>query len=200
MACQGRSRALMGGNCLKKIAAGLMCALALTACGSSNKSTLPVSSAGTPGTAVPGPTVGPTRSARAPTRVALSRAYHRMLKSFCNGMQDHNGKVVASFLPYYQYNSGVRYGQMGDGAGQTGTPGLLRTWVRTGHIRCVDTGPDIAGHAVLLSRGWPQPGGWSLTEFDVYNGVWKINDFTFGDEKVLRDRMHVAGSPQGYHV
>ena len=200
MTCQGRLRAFVGGNCLKKIAAGLTCALALTACGSSNKSTLPVSSAGTPGTAVPGPTAGPTRKAGAPTRVALSHAYNRLLKSFCTGAQEHNSNVVASFLPYYQYNSGVRYGQMGDGAGQTGSPDLLRTWVRTGHIQCVDTGPDISGHAVLLSRGWPRPGGWSLTEFDVYNGVWKINDFTFGHENILRNRMQIAGPLRAYHV
>ncbi len=141
----------------------------------------------------------PARRERPALRL-VSLCHMRLLKSFCTGAQEHNSNVVASFLPYYQYNSGVRYGQMGDGAGQTGSPDLLRTWVRTGHIQCVDTGPDISGHAVLLSRGWPRPGGWSLTEFDVYNGVWKINDFTFGHENILRNRMQIAGPLRAYHV
>jgi hypothetical protein len=96
---------------------------------------------------------------------------------------------VTNLLPYFQYNSGLRYGMLGDGAGQSTDPSSMQTWMRGAHIRCTYMTAGIAGHGVLLSRGWNFPGGWGLIEADQYPNGWRINDFTFGSRASLYRAM-----------
>ena len=46
-----------------------------------------------------------------------------------------DSSTVTKALPYYQYNSGLRYGMLGDGEGQTGDPGSMATWLA--HLRAI---------------------------------------------------------------
>ncbi|GAC1445531.1 MAG: hypothetical protein NVSMB52_06910 [Chloroflexota bacterium] len=103
-------------------------------------------------------------------------------------------------LPYYQYNSGVRYGRLGDGEGQTGDPALIGTWLAGTSIKCVLFTGDVAGHGTVLTSGWAQPGGWNLIEMDTFNGVWKINDFTFGDRSALYQAMQATRPVLKYRI
>jgi hypothetical protein len=106
--------------------------------------------------------------------------------------------TVINQLPYYQYNSGLRYGMLGDGEGETGDPSLMRTWLSRSGVQCKYFTPDVAGHGTVLTRGWAQPGGWGLIEMDTFNGHWKINDFTFGGGPALYHAMRVAGPILAY--
>jgi hypothetical protein len=107
--------------------------------------------------------------------------------------------AVINSLMYYQYNSGLRYGTLGDGEGQTGDPSLIRTWLSSRHVHCRYFTPDAAGHGTVLTEGWPAPGSWSLIEFDTIQGRWKINDFTFGQSGALYRAERVAGPILPYH-
>ena len=93
---------------------------------------------------------------------------------------------------YYQYNSGLRWGMLGDGEGHTDDPGLLNTWLSSSSVQCRSFTPGVAGHGTLMTSGWSQPGPWGLIEMDVSNGRWKINDFTFGGRGPLAQAMQVG--------
>jgi hypothetical protein len=149
-----------------------------------------------------------THPGTAPTTVATSAAlpaatptagYSAFLATTCHALATASAATISGELPYYQYNSGLRYGTLGDGEGQTGDPGLLSTWLQGSSVRCQFYTPDVAGHGTLLTSGWNQPGGWSLIELDTFGGAWKINDFTFGDRSALYRAMQTSQPILGYH-
>jgi hypothetical protein len=116
----------------------------------------------------------------------ISRSYAAFLGTICQAFATGDAGTIINALPYYQYNSGLRYGNFGDGEGQTGDPSLMRTWLAAHRARCVYFTPDVAGHGTVLTRGWRVNGmNWSLIEMDVYGNQWKINDFTFGRRAAL---------------
>lgn len=125
--------------------------------------------------------------------VAVSRDYASFTATICHSFGTHDASTIINALPYFQYNSGLRYGTMGDGEGQTADPTLLRTWLASAKVSCNYITRDVAGHGTLLASGWTQPGGWSLIELDTYGGHWKINDFTFGDRATLYNAMQTGG-------
>ncbi|MGI8827024.1 MAG: hypothetical protein ACR2JC_15550 [Chloroflexota bacterium] len=131
-----------------------------------------------------GPLPGPAR---------VGGSYGSLLSDLCAAFRAKNAGAVTSQLPYYQYNSGLRYGNFGDGEGQTGDPSMMGTWLAQSTVRCVMFTAAAAAHGTLLTRGWAQPGRWGLVELDTFNGHWKINDFTFGKQRDLFSAMHVAG-------
>lgn len=123
----------------------------------------------------------------------MSPAYHDFLRTICNALARSDASAIKARLPYYQYNSGLRYGVLGDGEGRTADPGLLDTWLQASPVRCQFYTPDLAGHGTLLASGWKQqPGGWGLIEMDTFNGTWKINDFTFGPRGALYFAMQTS--------
>jgi hypothetical protein len=123
----------------------------------------------------------------------ISRRFSGFVRTLCTALRRRDARTIVDSLPHYQYNSGLRYGYLGDGEGQTGDPSLLGTWLAKNQVRCVYFTPDVAGHGLLLTRGWPLPSGnWSLIEMDTFNGRWKINDFTFGRFPRLFQAMHLA--------
>jgi hypothetical protein len=169
-------------------------AVLLAGCGSSaappTATPAPAPTATSPSTSTTQPTAGPQASATP----AVSATYRAFVTALCHDLAKKNSKGVQGDLPYYQYNSGLRWGMMGDGLGQTDDPSLMNTWLSAGNPACKAFTPDIAGHGTVLAGGWTQPGPWSLIELDVYPGKhWKINDFTFGSESVLRNAMRTAG-------
>jgi len=129
-----------------------------------------------------------------------SSPYLAFLSATCRAFASGDAATISNELPYYQYNSGVRYGSLGDGEGQTGDPSLLGTWLQGGTVRCEYYTPDIAGHGTFLASGWNQPGGWSLIELDIFNGAWKINDFTFGSRGALYQAMQTSQPILAYHA
>jgi len=151
----------------------------------------PGSSASTPipAATAPGSFNGPPLNG--PAHVA--GIYGDFLRGLCQALTSKNAGAVTFLLPHYQYNSGLRFGQLGDGEGQTGDPGLMNDWLSKSAVRCVLYTPEASGHGTLMTNGWNQPGGWSLIDLDTFNGKWKINDFTFGSQKPLYAAMHVAG-------
>jgi len=100
----------------------------------------------------------------------------------------------------YQYNTGVRYGNLGDGEGQSADPSILSTWLGSAVISCRYYTPDVAGHGTLLTSGWRLAGGWGLIEMDNLDGTWKINDFTFGTSSALYYAMHTSHPILAYHA
>ena len=111
-------------------------------------------------------------------------------------LSHHDSSALRNDLPYYQYNSGLRYGMLGDGEGRTGDPALLTAWLAGGNVRCRLITRDIAGHGTVLAGGWTAaPGPWSLIEMDTYNGTWKVNDFTFGNHSDLYAAMQTTSAP-----
>lgn len=144
-------------------------------------------------TATPRPAATQAPPLLPPTpRVVATRAYSTFVSSLCHALAARDSTTVINLLPYYQYNSGVRYGRLGDGEGQTGDPSLVGTWLAPARVRCQFYSPDIAGHGTILTRGWTEPGGWALIEADTFNGSWKINDFTFGDHRALFGAMQTS--------
>ena len=136
----------------------------------------------------------------APTPVVtVGSSYAAFIDASCHAFAAGDTNTISNELPYYQYNSGLRYGTLGDGEGQTGDPSLLGTWLQGGTVRCQYFTPDVAGHGTLLTSGWQQPGGWSLIELDTFNGAWKINDFTFGDCASLYRAMQTSQPIVTYH-
>jgi hypothetical protein len=158
----------------------------------------------------PAPTPVPTATERAvgthpyhstplPTvarSVAMSPAYQGFLKTLCGALTARDATTLRGQLAYYQYNSGLRYGALGDGEGTTGDPALLTSWLASAPVHCALVTPDIAGHGTVLTRGWASaPGPWSLIEMDTYSGTWKINDFTFGRRPALYAAMQNSPQP-----
>lgn len=134
-----------------------------------------------------------------PTAVKLDPAYVAFLHTLCSAFAAGNADAVINLLPYYQYNSGLRYGMLGDGEGQTGDPSLLRTWMAGGGIYCTYFTPSDGAHGTLLTSGWKGPAVWSLVELDIFNGKWKLNDLTFGDRNSLYGAMRTALPILPYH-
>lgn len=194
---------------MRRLAPLLVVALLLAACGSSH-ATPPKASAThvaqVPSTPAPKATrasvhpAATTAPAVAPTPAPTASAgYTGFLASMCHAFSASDAATITNDLPYYQYNSGVRYGSLGDGEGQTGDPSILGTWLQGANVRCQFYTPDEAGHGTLLTSGWNQPGGWSLIEVDTFNGAWKINDFTFGDRAALYHAMQTSQPILTYH-
>jgi hypothetical protein len=188
--------------------------LLLAACGSSNASlpsttptrpAQPTAAATHPATprataaTRPHPGSSPVTSPATPVVVAASNPYLAFLTATCRALAAGDAATITNELPYYQYNSGVRYGFLGDGEGQTGDPSLLGTWLQGGSVRCQYYTPDSAGHGTLLTSGWTRPGGWALIELDTYGGAWKINDFTFGGRSALYQAMQTSHPIVQYH-
>ena len=154
------------------------------------------------------PALTPTPTPRPPTpapatprpTVVISRSYAAFLETVCHALARQNANTLINALPYYQYNSGLRYGWYGDGEGQTGDPSLMRTWLSGTHVTCHSFTPGSGGHGTLLTSGWDlQNGRWSLLDLDTYGGQWKINDFTFGDRRTLMAAMQVNHPIVQYH-
>ncbi len=204
---------------MRRSATLMLLALVITGCGTSAASS-PTSTPAALATATarpqqlpsdtgPGPkgsaTAGPKGNATAvvlqPTAVppkpvptvAVSRDYASFTATICHSFATRDASTIINALPYFQYNSGLRYGTMGDGEGQTADPALLHTWLSSTTVTCNFFTRDVAGHGTLLASGWTQPGGWSLVDLDTYGGHWKINDFTFGDRATLYNAMHTGG-------
>jgi hypothetical protein len=114
----------------------------------------------------------------------------------CNALAHRDATTLRNELPYYQYNSGLRYGTLTDGEGTGGDPALFSAWLSGGNVRCALVTPDSAGHGTALTGVWGgAPGPWGLIEMDTYNGAWKINDFTFGTRAELVAAMKNASEP-----
>jgi hypothetical protein len=172
--------------------------LLLAGCGSSSTAPPPTATP-QPASATPAPRGTPsgTVPTGAPTAtVTVSRTYAAFVTSLCQDFATKNADGVIKALPYYQYNSGLRWGMMGDGEGSTSDPSLMRTWLASAHVHCTFFTPDKAGHGTVLATGWTQPAPSALAEVDIYpDGHWKINDFTFGKKAVLYTAMQTAGTP-----
>jgi hypothetical protein len=172
--------------------------LLLAGCGSSSTAPPPTATPrSVPATAAPGGNPTGTVPSAAPTAtITVSRTYSAFVTSLCHDLATKNADGVIKALPYYQYNSGLRWGMMGDGEGSTSDPSLMRTWLASSHIQCTFFTPDEAGHGTVLATGWRQPASSALAELDIYpDGHWKINDFTFGKKAVLYTAMQTAGTP-----
>ncbi|MBV9279828.1 MAG: hypothetical protein JOZ41_07085 [Chloroflexi bacterium] len=176
---------------MRRLALPLL-AVALTACGSqSTPPPPPRTVTSTPTTRPVPPTRPPPTPVPTPT-VTVSKSFAAFRDRLCGAFARNDASAAINLLPYYQYNDGVRYGYLGDGEGQSGDPNLLRTWLAGTRVRCLFFTPDVAGHALLLTNGWPLPhGSWNLIEADTFNGTWKINDFTFGTRAALYRAMQV---------
>lgn len=128
--------------------------------------------------------------------LAMSVPYRQFVASLCASLRRRDSATVRNQLPYYQYNSGVRYGKIGDGEGQTGDSALVAAWLTGGQVRCRVVTRDVAGHGTVLASGWTgAPGPWSLIEMDTFNGAWKINDFTFGNQAQLYAALQSTSAP-----
>jgi hypothetical protein len=110
-------------------------------------------------------------------------------------MSTGDAATVTAHLMHYQYNSGLRWGMLGDGEGTTSDPSVMSTWLSASHPRCQSYSPNIAGHGTLLTSGWSSPGPWSLLDLDLLNGQWTINDFTFGPRDRVARAMHQVNRP-----
>lgn len=147
------------------------------------------------------PTTVSTCAPRAtPTVTTVNATYLAFVRTICGSLQHGDSKAIQNSLMYYQYNSGLRWGMMGDGEGNTSDPGLVGSWLARARPHCVSYSPGTGGHGVLLTVGWGQPGPASLIEADLLNGHWKINDFTFGRENVLAQAMQVGDPILQYHA
>jgi hypothetical protein len=178
----------------------LLLTLSLTACGrapsrGSSKPTLEATATSAPGAIQsPTPLTVSTQAPSTPVRaVAMSGSYRAFLRTVCAALSARDSATLRSELPYFQYNSGLRYGVLGDGEGQTADPGALNAWLASSHVRCTYFTPDVAGHGTLLASGWKRaPGQWSLLELDTFGGSWKVNDFTFGSRAALYAAMQTS--------
>ncbi|HZU13627.1 MAG TPA: hypothetical protein VFB58_12375 [Chloroflexota bacterium] len=170
--------------------------------------TLVVALAGCSGSASSSPTPVPTRVASVrstptphPTAIALDARYLAFVHRVCTDLAARNAAAVAALLMRYQYNSGLRWGLIGDGEGHTTSPSVLGTWLAHSRVRCISLTPDNVGHGAVLTSGWSLPSGsvvtqtaqpsWAIVEFDMIGGAWKINDWTFGSPTILQQAIHV---------
>lgn len=177
-------------------------ALAVAGCGGSSGGNQPhsthvaavpttVVTAATPGT--PPTSVSGNPSTAVPVATP-SAPYRKFVATLCRALRSADTSVVSGDLSNYQYNTGVRWGYMGDGEGQTSDPSIFSAWLAARTVRCAYSTPDSAGHGALLTRGWHVTGGpWSIIELDTYSGQWKITDFTFGRPGVLYRALRTAG-------
>lgn len=174
-------RFFLGGVFVRYFVAAAISVLAIAGCGSSSAPTAPTPTGVAVGSAATG-TASPVRATRTPrpVSVAIDRGFARMVRSLCAAFARKDSAAVTRDLPYYQYNSGLRYGMLGDGEGQTGDPSLMTTWLAHSSVHCVLQSSGSHGHGTVLATGWPLKGGSALIELDTYSGQWKINDFTFG--------------------
>jgi hypothetical protein len=129
----------------------------------------------------------------------VGKPYLSFVRSLCGALSRGDSKAVSGSLMYYQYNSGLRWGMLGDGEGHTADPGLLRTWLARARPHCVSFSPGHAGHGNLLTSGWREPAPWGIVEMDMLHGHWKINDFTFGSGTALARAMQVERPILPYH-
>ena len=166
----------------------LLSGLALVAlCGcSSQQSAQPTATTIVPTTR---PTTAPTPSS-SPT-ASVDRTFLASVRALCSALSTGDAGAVANSLMHYQYNSGLRWGTLGDGEGQTSDPSLLSTWLAQARPRCVSLTTGNGGYGAVLTRGWSQPGPAAIIEMDVIDGKWKINDFTFGSEASMARAMQV---------
>jgi hypothetical protein len=167
--------------------------LALSGCSSSASPSSPTPTTTAPTTAT-SPTVSsaPSSPPPRPTNVPVDRGFAQTVRTLCAAFAHRDASVVTGALPYYQYNSGLRYGMLGDGEGETGDPSLMAGWLAHSRIRCTLQSSGSHGHGTVLATGWPQRGGAALVELDTYAGHWKINDFTFGPYGALYRAMQTA--------
>jgi hypothetical protein len=172
---------------VRYIISAALLGLALSGCGSiaSPSSPTETSTAATR-------TVSPTEVALTPTTIAVDQGFAQTVRTVCTAFSNKDAAAVTRNLPYYQYNSGLRYGVLGDGEGQTGDPSLMTTWLAHAHVQCKFQSSGSHGHGTVLATGWPQQGGTALIELDTYSGRWKINDFTFGPFGELYRAMQTA--------
>lgn len=179
---------------MRSIFPAALLGLALSGCSSSSSPTSPTPTGSTAGT-IAKQTVSPTHVAPTPraTTVAMDRGFAHTVRSLCSSFARRDASAVTRVLPYYQYNSGLRFGTLGDGEGQTGDPSLMATWLVHSHVACKFQSSGSHGHGTVLATGWPQQGGTALIELDTYSGQWKINDFTFGPFGALFRAMQTAG-------
>lgn len=181
-----------------RLAVLLVLVLCLSGCGVLGAGSSPtVTPTSTPLPPTPAPTQTPTPAKpRATATPVIGRDYASFVDSLCRAFARRDVNTVIGALPYYQYNSGLRYGYLGDGEGQTADPSLARIWLTSGRVRCEYFTPDASGHGVVLTRGWAVPRGpWSLVEMDIFGGHWKINDFTFGSQGSLYRAMASTSRP-----
>lgn len=157
-------------------------------------------SAGAP---TPTPRTPTVAAGTTPGRVALSvtvgKPFARFLATICHALSAGNARTIIGSLPYFQYNSGLYFGTLGSGEGQTANPNLMRTWLSGSQVRCRYFSPGIEGHGSVLTSGWKQPAPWSLIEMDLFNGHWKLNDFTFGGRRGLWAAMQADRPVLAYH-
>ncbi len=147
------------------------------------------------------PTPAPTRSVAVPSptpTVVVGKPFASFLHIVCSAFASGDSKTIIDLLPYYQYNSGLRYGMLGGGEGQTADPNLMRTWLASARPHCVSFSPGIMGHGTVLTVGWKTPAPASIVEFDMFNGHWKVNDFTFADRSALERAMRVSSPTLPY--
>lgn len=172
---------------MRSVAALLLVAL-LSGCAASASSTK------TP-TALSLPTPAPTQAVRVPSptpTVTIGKPYLSFLHIVCNAFASGNANTIIDLLPYYQYNSGLRYGTLDGGEGQTADTGLMRTWLASARPHCVSFTPGIMGHGTVLTIGWKTPAPASIVELDMFNGHWKVNDFTFANRPALEQAMKTS--------
>ncbi len=186
-------RFLLGGEFVRYLLTTALLALAIAGCSPSSSPPAPTptgSTAGSGATGIP----SPTRIVRTPhpVSVAVDRGFAQVVRSLCAAFARKDPASVTRDLPYYQYNSGLRYGMLGDGEGQTGDPSLMATWLAHSSVRCALQSSGSHGHGTVLATGWPLRGGSALIEFDTYAGRWKINDFTFGPYGALYRALQTA--------
>lgn len=171
-------------------------ALVLSGCGVLSAGSSPTVTPAPSATSEP-PTSIPTPNRPRPTATpVIGRDYASFITSLCHALTHRDAGAVIAALPHYQYNSGLRYGYLGDGEGQTADPGNARNWLASSHVACEYFTPDASGHGVVLTRGWSMPQGpWSLVEVDIFAGHWKINDFTFGTRQTLYHALLTTSGP-----
>jgi hypothetical protein len=165
-------------------------AFVLAGCGASHSASS-VTPTSPPATSTTSPATTPAPTPHS-TRVVIGAAYAVFVRNVCKAFSHGDAQTLIGDLPYYQYNSGLRYGQLGDGLGETGDPSLMRTWLSAGKPHCVRLTPDRAGHGTLLTTHWKTNAPAALLDLDTFNGHWKINDFTFGTLAALGVAMHTS--------
>jgi hypothetical protein len=184
-----RVRLIVAASCMAFLLSG--CALGQSA---SAPTPTPRSAAAVQKTATVRPTAGPR-----PTAIHVGKPYSAFLHMICRAFAAGNQGAITGSLMNYQYNTGLRYGVIGDGEGRSADPSLMGTWLAGSHVQCVSFSPGFNSHGAVLTRGWKQPAPWSLVELDLLNGHWKINDFTFGRRTAMLWAMQSAKPVLTYH-
>ncbi len=179
---------------MRLFALGVVLCAMLSGCSTGSS---PAPAATPTGTARPGATSQPspkTRVKPAPsaTPAIVNSGFAQTVHSLCTALAQNDASTAVRLLPYYQYNSGLRYGMLGDGEGETGDPSLMTSWLAGSHVRCRYQTTGAFGHGTVLATGWKRPGETALIELDTYSGRWKINDFTFGPRGALFVAMQTA--------